>query len=216
MLPIESQIARAVEILRAGGLVAYPTDTLYGLGAHAYLESAVAAVFSAKGRARSQGLPILIAAASQLTEVASAVPDLALRLAAVYWPGSLTIVLKRGPQVPLIVTGGQATVAVRVPAYPVPLEIIRRLGAPITGTSANKSGAASPATAQQVQEQLGDAVQLIIDTGPCPVGQPSTLVDLTTPQPRLLRAGAVALAELQRRFPDQRWETAPSGNQAGQ
>lgn len=207
MASLEGLLDQAVDVLRRGGLVAYPTDTLYGLGAHAFLEAAVTAVFAAKGRPRSQGLPLLLAEAAQLPEVAAPLPDFAWRLAEAYWPGGLTLVLPRGPRVPLIVTGGLPTIAVRVPDHPVPRELVRRLGAPLTGTSANKSGGPSPTTAQQVREQLGSAVQLIIDAGPCALGQPSTIVDLTSHPLRLLRVGAVPLAELRRRFPEQPWET---------
>ncbi|MSQ34049.1 MAG: threonylcarbamoyl-AMP synthase [Dehalococcoidia bacterium] len=206
---LESQLAQAVEVLRGGGLVAYPTDTLYGLGAHAFLEDAVAAVFSAKERPRHQGLPLLIAEAAQLTDLAAEVPDLAWRLAQAYWPGGLTLVLRSGPGIPAIVTGGQPTVALRVPDHPIPRELVRRLGAPLTGTSANKSGGPPPTTAEQVRKQLQAVVALIIDGGRCPLGQPSTIVDVTSRPPRILRIGAVSPSELRRQFPDQQWEVAP-------
>jgi L-threonylcarbamoyladenylate synthase len=205
MSALESDLAWAVDILRRGALVAYPTDTLYGLGAHAFMEAAVAAVFAAKGRPLSQGLPLLLADASQMPEVAESVPEWAWRLAEAYWPGGLTLVLPRGLKILPIVTGGSPGVAVRVPNHPVPRELVRRLGAPIIGTSANLSGGPNPTTALQVREQLGSSVQFIIDGGPCPVGLPSTIVDVTTQPPRLLRVGAVSIKDLKRRFPDQPW-----------
>ena len=209
-LPVELELrtARAVEILTAGGLVAYPTDTLYGLGANAFLEPAVAKVFAVKRRPPDQPLPLLLADAGQLDWVAQDIPEIARRLADAYWPGALTLVVPRAACVPLLVTGGAPTVGVRVPAHPVPRELARRLAAPLTGTSANRSGGPSPTTADEVRAQLGADVDLIIDGGPCALGTPSTIVDVSSEPPRVLRVGAVTLADLGRRFPGVRWSAA--------
>ncbi len=187
----------ATRILRDGGVVAFPTDTVYGLGAHALLEPAVARIFRVKGRPAHLPLPLLLADISEMSSVAEGVPPLAWRLAARFWPGGLTLVLPRASRVPALVSGGASSIAVRVPAHPVPRALVRSLGAPIIGTSANLSTHPSPVTARQVEEQLGDAVDLIIDGGPCPGGVESTVLDLTGADPVILREGAVSRRELE-------------------
>lgn len=186
----------ATVLLREGGVVAYPTDTVYGLGAVVFDDEAVSTMFSIKGRDRSQGVPVLIASESQLAEVADGVPDPALALAARFWPGALTLVLRRSPGLPSIVTGGAETVAVRLPDHPCPQALVSAVGAPITGTSANRHGGPEPTSPEEVQRQLGNRLSLILDGGPSPRAVPSTVVDVTTATPRLLRAGAVSLGEL--------------------
>lgn len=188
----------ATRILRDGGVVAFPTDTVYGLGAHALLEPAVARIFRVKGRPAHLPLPLLLADISEMSSVAEEVPPLAWRLAARFWPGGLTLVLPRASRVPALVSGGASSIAVRVPAHPVPRALVRGLGAPIIGTSANLSTQPSPVTARQVEEQLGDAVDLIIDGGPCPGGVESTVLDLTGSEPGILREGAVSRRELEK------------------
>lgn len=193
---LNSLIDRAVDILHGGGVVAYPTDTLYGLGAHALTERAVERVFRIKGRPAAQPIPLLLADARDMQRVARDIPPVAWELARRFWPGGLTLVLAAASTVPRQVTAGGDTVAVRVPAHPVPRELARRLGAPITGTSANRSGAPGPVTAEEVTATLGCQVDLIIDTGPCSGGLASTVLDLTGDVPRVLRQGPVSMDDL--------------------
>ncbi len=194
---LEYQVERAVALLRSGGVVVFPTDTLYGLGAHVLQERAVERVFRIKGRRENLALPLLLPEVAELRRVAVDIPPLGWCLAHRFWPGALTLVVRRAPVVPLRVTGGKETVAVRLPSHPVPRELARRLGAPITGTSANLSGTPSPTTAEAVRAALGDQVDLIIDGGPCHDGVPSTVLDLTGEVPRILRQGPVSMAALQ-------------------
>ena len=190
-------IAIATNILRDGGLVAYPTDTLYGLGAHGWQPEAVARVFAAKGRTPDRPLPLLLARSEDMVEVAKAIPIAAWRLAAVFWPGALTLVLPKGPRVPAVVTAGGPSVAVRVPNHPVTLALIRAVGAPIAGTSANRSGGPAPITAEDVLAQLGGRIEAVLDGGRCPGGVESSVLDLSGEHPRLLRLGAIDVAALE-------------------
>lgn len=194
---LERQVALAVDLLREGGVVAYPTDTLYGLGADAFNEQAVERVFVIKGRPHGMPLPLLLADADALAQVASDVPPLARVLAERFWPGALTLVIPRSAKVPELVSGRGWKVGVRVPDHPVPRELARRLGAPITGTSANKSGGPDPKTAEDVRKQLGKTVDMVIEGGGLPAGQPSTVLDLTGPSPRIVRAGAITKEALE-------------------
>lgn len=195
-LKIEKQIERGISILRQGGLVAYPTDTVYGLGASASLPQAVERIYAVKKRPRNMPLPLLLADVSQITEVAESVPPIAWLLIDRFLPGALTLVLCKSSSVPDIITGGGTTVAVRVPAHPVPVALIGGLGVPIVGTSANLSGKPSPLTAEEVYSQLGDKVDLVIDGGRCPGGKESTVVDVTDKIPVVLREGAISREEL--------------------
>lgn len=195
---VEGQVEFAIEILRRGGLVAYPTDTVYGLGANPLDEVAVARVYEVKGRPRHVGLPLLIGSVSQLESVASDVPDVAWLLAEHLLPGALTLVLRKSPSVPAIVSGGRETIAVRVPNHPVPIALVEGLGTPLVGTSANLSGRPSPVTAEEVRGQLGGRVDHVIDGGRCPGGVDSTVIDLTEKEPRIAREGAVSREEIQR------------------
>jgi L-threonylcarbamoyladenylate synthase len=183
----------AAIFLREGGVIAYPTETAYGLGAVIYNRSAVSTVFVVKGRERDQGLPVLIASESQLREVAREIPEVALKLAERFWPGSLTLVLKRHPDLPKAVTGGADTVAVRLPDHPAPQSLISACGSPITGTSANHHGGAEPTSAEEVQRQLGSRISFILDGGPSPIAVPSTILDVTVTPARILRAGPVSI-----------------------
>ena len=194
--PLDQQVNNGVSVLRAHGVLAFPTDTLYGLGADAFCDEAVDRVFSIKGRPVDAPVPILLATESDLIRVATDIPPLVHVLAKEFWPGGLTLVLWRMPGVLLSVTGGGETVGVRVPAHPVPLELIKRFGSPITGTSANASGEAAPSTADEVHRKLHGKIDLIIDGGPCPRGMGSTVLDLTARMPRLVRVGAVSAADL--------------------
>jgi len=199
---IQQQVEQATTILKQGGIVACPTDTVYGVVAAINIERAVARVYQIKGRPHSQALPILLADKSQIAEVAKVVPPLAWRLADKFWPGALTIVLFKSASVPDIVTGGGKTIAVRIANHPIPIAIIRGLGVPIVGTSANLSGSPSALTAEEVRSQLGDRVDLIIDGGRCPGGRESTIVDLTGETPLILREGAKPLEEIKQLCPN--------------
>jgi L-threonylcarbamoyladenylate synthase len=192
----EALIFRAVEILRHGGVVAVPTDTLYGLAASAFNESAAARIFEIKGRPDNMAMPVLLADVSDMELCAVDVPDVALKLAERFWPGALTLVLKKSPRVPDVVTGGKNTVALRVPDHDVPGRIVRELGEPITGTSANRSGKPGLTTSQAVRDELGDAVDLIVE-GDCPGGLASTVLDLTGERPQILRQGAVSAEDIE-------------------
>ena len=171
--------------------MAFPTDTLYGLGADVLSAQAVERVYEIKGRLSSISLPILLADVDWLEQLSLEVSDTGVALAQRFWPGGLTLVLKASPRIPSIVTGGRDTVAVRVPDHRVPLALMKGLGRPITGTSANISGRSDLATALEVEEFLGDKLDCIIEDTQLPHGQSSTVVELTGSRPRLLRAGIV-------------------------
>jgi L-threonylcarbamoyladenylate synthase len=193
---IEQQIELAVEILKSGGIVAYPTDTVYGLGADPANEQAVEKIYRVKKRSPDLPLPLLLADVSDLIKVASTVPGIAWELAEHFLPGGLTLVLRKSPWVPGTVTAGGDTIAVRVPNHPVPTTLIRRLGMPLVGTSANISGKTSPVTADEVYGQLGDEVDLIIDGGRCPGGIESTVIDISGEIPTIVREGIISREEI--------------------
>lgn len=195
---IQQQAKEAITILKRGGIVAFPTDTVYGLGASVNILHSVERIYQVKERPRKMALPILIAHISHINDVASSVSAVAWLLARSFLPGALTIVLYKSNLIPDIVTAGDKTVAVRVPAHPVPIAIIEGLGTPIVGTSANVSGKPSALTADEVQTQFGDKVDLIIDGGRCPSGKESTVVDVTVEPPVILREGAISIKELKR------------------
>jgi L-threonylcarbamoyladenylate synthase len=198
---IQQQVEQGITILKRGGIVAFPTDTVYGLGACISIDHAVARIYMVKGRPRSMALPLLLSDKSQIGEVAQPVPPNALLLADKFLPGALTMVLFKSESVPDIVTGGGRTVAIRIPAHPIPVALARGLGTPIAGTSANLSGKPSSLTADEVRAQLGDKVDLIIDGGRCPGGKESTIVDLTEETPLILREGAISREELKQVCP---------------
>ena len=195
-MDIQQQVEDGISILRQGGLVAFPTDTVYGLGASAYLPQAVEKVYQVKQRPRDRALPLLLADISQISEVAYPVSQVAWRLARAFLPGALTLVLPKSKSVPDIITAGGKTVAVRVPAHPIPVALARGLGTPIVGTSANISGQPSPLTAGEVSIQFGNKMEIIIDGGRCPGGKESTVVDVTGEVPVMLREGAIAREKL--------------------
>jgi L-threonylcarbamoyladenylate synthase len=190
-------LERAAEILRQGGLVAYPTDTVYGLAALPSDDGACMRLFEAKQRAPDQSMPLLIASPHDLALMAADVPAVARRLIGQFWPGALTIVLAKALTFRSLAAAGD-TVALRVPDHPVPRELVRLLGSPITGTSANIAGGPEPLTAGDVRSQLGDAVDLILDGGRCPGARPSTVIDCTVDPPRIVREGAISREELVR------------------
>lgn len=208
----QEAIARAVWTLRRGGLVAFPTETVYGLGADATKPQAVARIFAAKGRPADHPLIVHLPGLERLERFARKVPKLAFKLAERFWPGPLTLVLPRAPGVSELVTGGQDTVAVRVPAHPQALALLKAFGEGVAAPSANRFGRVSPTTAAHVREELGEAVDYLLDGGPCPLGIESTILDLSTERPKLLRLGAVtrsALAEVLGELPELATSQAP-------
>ncbi len=190
-------VARAVVILRRGGLVAFPTETVYGLGADAGNEAAVHRIFAVKQRPVDHPLIVHIPDASHLPRWTRDVPEAAALLAAAFWPGPLTLVLKRAPGVIDAVTGGQDTVGVRVPYHPVALDLLHAFDGGVAAPSANLFGCLSPTSPEHVLAELGDRVDLVLDGGACQVGIESTIVDVSGPQPRLLRPGGIGLAALE-------------------
>ena len=184
-------LARAVVVLEAGGLVAFPTETVYGLGADAANDAAVARIFAVKGRPRAHPLIVHLAEHARLDDWAIDVPDAARRLARAAWPGPLTIILRKGPRVAPSVTAGAETVGLRVPAHPVAQDLLRGFGGGIAAPSANRFGGVSPTTADHVAGDLGDAVDYLLDGGSCTVGVESTIVDLSRGKPVLLRPGGL-------------------------
>ncbi|HEX78592.1 MAG TPA: threonylcarbamoyl-AMP synthase [Dehalococcoidia bacterium] len=193
---IEEQVDMGVGVLKSGGLVAFPTDTVYGLGACYNDYRAVERIFNIKKRPRSKALPLLLAEVSQIAEVAEYVPLNTWILAKYFMPGALTLVLPKAAKVPNIVTADSKTVAVRVSPHPVPVSLIRGVGVPIIGTSVNESGQPSAITADEVRLQLRDKIDLVINGGRCPGGIESTIVDVTGKIPRVLREGAISRKEL--------------------
>jgi L-threonylcarbamoyladenylate synthase len=187
----EAILEEAARCLQDGGLVAFPTDTLYGLGAVASRERAVKRLFEAKERSADRPLPIFVASPADVDSLATEVSPAARRLMETFWPGGLTLVLRRRPRFHYPALAGGDTVAVRVPAHPVALELLCRVGEPLTGTSANLSGRPGPRTAGEVRRQLGGRVDLIVDGGPCAGGVESTVVDCSVDPPQVLREGAV-------------------------
>jgi L-threonylcarbamoyladenylate synthase len=191
----------AAALLRAGALVAFPTDTVYGLGAHVFNVEAVAGLYAAKGRAQEKSIPVLLADLDDLAHIVAEVPAAAWKLAHTFWPGALTLVMPRRPELPEAVSAGPG-VAVRLPDHPLTRDLIRAAGAPLATTSANRSGEPNTMTAAQVAAVLGDRIAAILDGGDAPGGVPSTVVDCTVLPPRVLRQGAITLEILQAVVPD--------------
>ncbi|WP_327358035.1 L-threonylcarbamoyladenylate synthase [Streptomyces sp. NBC_01304] len=192
-----TDINTAAGVLRAGGLVAVPTETVYGLGANVEDAAAVARVFQVKGRPPSHPLIVHIGGAEQLVDWAEDVSEAARLLAEHFWPGPLTLVLRRSRRVPLEVTGGLQTVAVRVPDHPIALALLAGFGGGIAAPSANRFGSVSPTTAHHVRTELGPGVDFVLDGGPCEVGVESTIVDATGEIPTILRPGGVTCEDLE-------------------
>ncbi len=203
MSPTEADFERAVALLQGGELVGLPTETVYGLGADAANPAAVAKIFAAKGRPADHPLIVHLAGHDAVDHWAEQVPDVAWELMETFWPGPLTLILKKQAWVPDAVTGGQDTVGLRVPGHPVALELLRRFAAAtgehagIAAPSANRFGRISPTTAAHVAEELGDRIPLILDGGPCKVGIESTIVDCSRGEPVVLRPGHIAPEHLQ-------------------
>jgi L-threonylcarbamoyladenylate synthase len=193
----DQEIEKAAEILRKGGLVAFPTETVYGLGADASNPAALRKIFAVKGRPADHPVIVHIAGMSELKHWAAQVPRAAWLLAEKFWPGPLTMVLKRAASVSDLITGGQDSVALRVPSHPVARQLLKAFGGAIAAPSANRFGRLSPTTAQHVREELGDAVDLVLDGGPCDVGIESTIVDLTREAPAVLRPGRISAQQIE-------------------
>ena len=189
-------IAEAAQRIRAGALVGFPTETVYGLGADASNDAAVALIFAAKGRPPEHPLIVHVASAAQVADYASDVPEFAARLIAAFWPGPLTLILPRRAGVAAAAAGGQNSIGLRCPAHPVALALLQACGTGLAGPSANRFGRVSPTTALHVQEELGDAL-MVLDGGPCAVGIESTIVDCTRGRPVLLRPGLLTRAQLE-------------------
>lgn len=195
--PDPAAVARAAACLRRGGLVAFPTETVYGLGAHALDRHAVARLFDAKGRPATDPLIVHVAAPSDVAPLARSVSAVARMLASRFWPGPLTLIFPRAPAVPPEVTAGLDTVAIRVPAHPVARALIEAAGLPIAAPSANLFSRPSPTRAAHVLEDLDGRIDIVLDAGPTDVGVESTVLDLTQDPPVVLRPGAVTLEQLQ-------------------
>jgi L-threonylcarbamoyladenylate synthase len=196
---LQPQIERGVAILRRGGVIAFPTDTVYGLGADAFNARAVNRIYTIKNRPEHRQFPLLIADMDRLAALAEPIPEIARFLAKQFWPGGLTLVLPKKDSVSRYLASGP-TVAVRVPNHPVCLALIRRLGNPLIGTSANISGQPVALTAEVVRRELGEKIDLIIDGGRCPGGRESTVVDVTQEPPTILRDGIIPSHEIDRAY----------------
>jgi len=193
----EEEIAGAAELIRNGGLVAFPTETVYGLGANALDAAAVARIYEAKGRPWASPLIVHVADVAMARAVSAEWPEAAQRLAECFWPGALTMVLRKAAVIPDLVTAGLDSVGVRVPSHAVALELIRRAGVPIAAPSANRFGEISPTTAGHVRASLGDRVKMILDAGPAQVGIESTVVSLRRDPPAVLRPGMITQEALE-------------------
>jgi L-threonylcarbamoyladenylate synthase len=191
-------LAHAVRLLRAGKVIAFPTDTVYGLGAHGFNERAIEQLYVVKERPSEKAIPYLLANAADLKLVAREIPDAARLLAAKFWPGGLTLVVPASARVPKSLIAGGDSIAVRVPNHPTTRALIDAVGAPLAATSANLSGGSDPATALQVMEQLRGRIPFILDGGATRGNTPSTVVDVTTDPPRVLRVGVIAVEEIER------------------
>ena len=191
----KATVEQAAERIRAGDLVAFPTETVYGLGADASNDAAVAKIFAAKGRPADHPLIVHIASAAQVSDYASSVPPFAQALIKAFWPGPLTVILPRKPGVATAAAGGQNSIGLRCPAHPLALEFLKLCNTGVAGPSANKFGRVSPTTARHVAQEFGDSL-IVLDGGPCKVGIESSIVDCTRSQPVLLRPGVLTREQL--------------------
>jgi len=220
ILPIDPRrpqpevLREAADVLRSGQLVAFPTETVYGLGGLALSPASLEAIFRAKGRPATHPLIAHVLDQGVARQLASRWPLQASLLAKRFWPGPLTLVVERDPAIPEALSGGKPTIAIRVPSHPVSRGLLAALGEPIAAPSANHYQTLSPTRAEHVQRSLGDRIALILDGGPTPLGLESTVVDLTSPRPRLLRPGAIAPAELRQILPDLTIDSTPLGSES--
>lgn len=191
LLPDAQDIAQAVAALQRGEVIGLPTETVYGLAGDARNEAAIRRIFATKGRPADHPLIVHLGDAAQLDDWASAIPATAHQLAAAFWPGPMTLILKKAAAVSHLVTGGQDSVGLRIPSHPIALSVLRAFGAGLAAPSANRFGHVSPTTAQHVRDEFGDRVPLVLDGGPCSIGIESTIIDLTGNTPRILRPGQI-------------------------
>ncbi len=198
ILPIQDPdaAARALDVLNSGGLVAFPTDTVYGVAAMAFDPAGIDRIYEAKGRDMAKAIPILVGSVEQLPQVTKLLTPSAQALAAHFWPGALTLVVPKHPNLPENISQ-MPTIGVRMPDYPFTLDLLRRSG-PLAVTSANISGQENPRTAEDVLRQLGGRIELILDGGATPGGVPSTVVDCTGVDPKILRQGAIPAEEIEK------------------
>jgi L-threonylcarbamoyladenylate synthase len=199
MTVLQREIEKGIRILRKGGVIAFPTDTVYGLGADAFNSGAVEMIYEIKNRPKHQQLPLLIADTSQLTAMAGEIPGIAWFLAERFWPGGLTLVLPKADSLPSYLAPGRS-IALRVPNHPLCLTLIQHLGNPIIGTSANISGQAPALTADEVAQQLGEKIDFLINGGKCPGGKESTVVDVSSQEPVILRPGIIPEYEIDKAY----------------
>jgi L-threonylcarbamoyladenylate synthase len=199
MSVLQREIEKGVQILQKGGVIAFPTDTVYGLGADAFNTRAVERVFEIKNRPRHQQFPLLVADIEQLATLAEPIPEFAWFLVRRFWPGGLTLALSKKDSLPLYLAPGP-TIAVRIPDHPVCLALIRGLGRPITGTSANTSGQPAALTAEEVERQLEGRIDLVINGGKCPGSKESTIVDVTHEPPTILRQGIIPWHDIDKAY----------------
>ena len=195
---LSTSISQAVSVLQDGGVIALPTDTLYGVSANALDAEAAAKVFTVKGREERSPLPIFVSDPDDLFRYGRDIPDVALRLAKTFWPGKLTIVVSKSDLIPPVVSGGLDTVGLRVPDHPAPRQIVAQLGAPITATSANVSGKPALTAATDVLRELGPRLDLVFDGGVLAPSAPSTVIDATANPPKILREGALSASDISR------------------
>ncbi len=198
-MPVEvsqRELERGVQVLRDGGVVAFPTDTLYGLGADVFNLDALQKVFDIKERPAGLALPVLIDSWKQFETVAADVTQVARTLAEKYWPGPLTLIVSKADAVPDLLTAGAPTVAVRVPDHPVPRSLARMFGGPITGTSANRSGEPDLKSLEELTAQLGSRVDYVVTAGPAPMGTASTVIDISAGGLKLIREGALPFEDV--------------------
>jgi L-threonylcarbamoyladenylate synthase len=199
LMPDDQDIADAVAALRRGEVIGLPTETVYGLAGDASNAAAVRRIFATKGRPADHPLIVHIADVAQLGDWAADIPDVARKLAAAFWPGPMTLILKKADNVSALVTGGQDSIGIRIPEHPVALQLLRTFGGGLAAPSANRFGHVSPTTAQHVRDELGESVPIVLDGGPCSIGIESTIIDLTAEVPRILRPGQIsrdAIAEV--------------------
>jgi len=198
----EALFQAAKKLLEAGRIIALPTETFYALAVNPFQKEALEALFALKGRPPEKPVLLLVAHPEMLADLVADLPETAVRLIKKFWPGPLTLILPARPGLSPLVTGATGTVGVRQPRQPITCRLIDALGFPVTGTSANRSGQLPLTRAREVEQEFGDEVSLIVDAGPCPGGLPSTIVDLSSAPPRVVRPGAVDLARLQEVIPD--------------
>jgi L-threonylcarbamoyladenylate synthase len=195
----QREIEKGVRVLQKGGVIAFPTDTVYGLGADAFNPTAVERIYEIKNRPKHQQFPLLIVDVKQLNTLAEPIPEIAWFLAKRFWPGGLTLVLPKTASLPAYLASG-STIAVRIPNHPVCLALIQHLANPLIGTSANIRGQPAALTAEEVGQQLGGKIDLIINGGQCPGGKESTIVDITLEPPTILRQGIIPSHEIDKAY----------------